>query len=750
MIVELADNEAIKNRAAELCGQYETRACLRTDRQFAILMILQWIAGIALALWISPRTWIGQESTIHQHVFAAVFLGGVVSLGPIILILIFPGKVITRHIVAIGQMLTSSLLIHLSGGRIETHFHIFGSLAFLAFYRDWRVLLTASAVVAIDHLVRGAHWPMSIYGSPIASSWRSIEHTGWVLFEDIFLVLSLIQVRRATKDLALRQAQIEVISQAKSDFLSTVSHELRTPLNGILGMNDLLLATPLSDKQRQFLEASRNSGRVLLQLINDVLDLSKIEAGKLELDLRECALDTLIHDVVELLGHGARQKGLSLDCCVEPNARVTALCDENRLRQVLLNLIGNAIKFTSAGTVSVRAECTRQDKESMHVRFAITDTGIGIPIERQARLFSPFTQADSSITREFGGTGLGLAISKKLVELVGGQIGFVSKVGTGSTFWFEVPLQIIRDHKNSYDSWRGLADVRVLLVEDHDRERPQVIDCLKTWGCLPERVASDQEAMQAIIRARETGMPFDVVLADLQTNSGVRYQLFNQLARHDGLPVVGLGASHTEDKINLLRRFGLRRLLRDPVQPSELFDSLISLLSQKLIRKRRAATANTSRGHLQSRPSGRVLVAEDNHVNQMYIVELLKHYGCTCDVAANGHEVLAALQHGSYDLVLMDCQMPEMDGFTATREIRRRFAAQGHSPWLPIVALTANALEGDRERCLKAGMDDYLSKPLDPSLLQGILDRFLKCQISNPPAPIPADHETDNFAPYRA
>lgn len=594
-----SDDQAIHERAAALCRRYETEACSRTDRQFAVLMLLQWLAGIAVALWISPRTWAGPNSQVHPHLFAALFLGAATNLGPALLAVLKPGKQLTRHLIAVGQALSSALLIHLTGGRIEAHFHIFGSLAFLSFYRDWRVLVSASLVIALDHFVRGTYWPISIYGLSIVSPWQSLEHTGWVLFEDIFLVRSILQIQQAQQVAALHEAQVQAASHAKSSFLATMSHELRTPLNGILGMNELLLRTELTTQQLQFVMASRSSGKLLLQLISNVLDISKIESGKLELELQECSLAALVYDVVEALGPGATQKGLTLQAHVDPEASDTVLCDGNRIRQILINLIGNAIKFTATGTITVNAICVRREDRRLRVRFAVSDSGIGIPEDRRDRLFSPFTQGDSSTTRKFGGTGLGLAICKQLVELMDGSIGIESQIGVGSTFWFELPLSVIGDSHESPEMRRQSPTLAAAAVG-----------------------------------------------------------------------------------------------LKPPV-----------------------SAPTTLTGH--------VLVAEDNRINQMYVAELLKHCGCTCDVANNGDEVLEAMQHQRYDLVLMDCQMPEMDGFTASREIRRRFATQELPHPTPIIALTANALTGDRERCLEAGMDDYLTKPLGIHQLRSKLEQYL-------------------------
>lgn len=559
--------------------------------------------------------------------------------------------------------------------------------------------------------------------------WFICRVTRCIIKDEVFVVVAhenVTEIRKTQEELQVARDQADRANRAKSEFLANMSHELRTPLNGILGMNELLLATILNDRQREFVHASISSGRLLMQLINDVLDLSKIEAGKLELDERECDVEALVYDVIGIMLNAARQKGISLECQLAPNFCIISVCDDNRLRQVLINLVNNAIKFTNTGGVRITGDQVTRDDGSRFLRFSIVDTGIGIPQERQHRLFEAFSQVDSSTTRHFGGTGLGLSICRQLVELMQGRIGFESQAGSGSTFWFELPAKISQDVNRPEQQQQALRGTRVIAVSFEDQDRENLADYLRSWACQLEKFTSPADVMNVIARGGLSDSRTTCVLIDWRRFQPQDVSAVRELALQPGLLLIGLG--DLPDHIREADPPDVAHILRDPIRPSDLFDVMSAVMTSASDKPQPAGdNIPDAKGDPEQQPvSAHILVAEDNRINQMYIVELLKHFGCTSSVAANGEEVLAVLQNEQFDLVLMDCQMPEMDGFSATIEIRRR-ENDGLLPGrLPIVALTANALKGDRERCLEAGMDEYVRKPIESSQLRTVLRKFLK------------------------
>ena len=585
------------------------------------------------------------------------------------------------------------------------------------------------------------HVPVPVKGGDSEALLRGADRTYLVIahkyHQDTAAVFASIDItdrvevekalRKQTELERLMRQTAESANATKSAFLANMSHEIRTPMNAVLGMTGLLLETPLSPEQKDFVETIRISGDSLLTLINEILDLSKLEAGEMALEFLDFDLATCIEEVMDLLATVAHKKGVDIAAFMEHNLPTQLKGDVGRLRQIMTNLIGNAIKFTSVGEVVIRVNLKSETPTTATIYFSVADTGIGIAPENQQKLFQPFSQADASTTRQYGGTGLGLAICKQLVTLMDGEIGIESQVGQGSTFWFTVAFekqpQPVTPAANTCD----LTGRRLLVVDDNAINRKVVRHQATPWGVQVEEADSAAAAWVILRSALEQGRHYDIAIIDMQMPQVDGLMLGKQIKSTPEfacLPLIMLTSTNQRSEVQVARDIGFAAYLVKPVKASRLFDAIALALQNHP--ETQPALVSTSTQPPQ--PSAtvitsklKILVAEDNLVNQKVILKQLSNMGYTADVVANGKEAVQMLDTIDYDLILMDCQMPVLDGYQATQEIRRK---KGNARPPAIVALTAHAMQEDKEKALAAGMDDYLSKPVRKEVLQAMLTHW--------------------------
>ncbi|MBA1444323.1 MAG: response regulator [Chromatiales bacterium] len=536
------------------------------------------------------------------------------------------------------------------------------------------------------------------------------------------------EVDRQIHGLKKAKEAAEAGSRAKSEFLATMSHEIRTPMNGVLGMTELLLDSGLTGKQRQLAETAYRSGQTLLDVINNILDFSKIEANKLKLMHAPFDLQEVVEDVLQMMAEQARKKHLELVCNIPTEIDNQVIGDGARLRQILVNLMGNAVKFTHQGTIAINVSTVEENNEEVVVQFEVCDSGIGIKADKLAGIFGAFSQADGSITRKYGGTGLGLSISKKLVMLMGGEIGVESREQEGATFRFTVRFG--KQAQASMPMGASLAQfpgVRVLVVDDNSPTRSLLVRKINDWGLEANGASGSDEALKILQEAAATDQPFTLAILDRMMPGMDGITLARKIKADTNTAEIRLliySALHEEADDTLWREAGIEVYLSKPARLTELHDQLLSLLIEKPSNEQTAdVLPDETATAAETTLSGcRILLVEDNEVNQVVAESMLESLGCRVDLADQGRVAVENVKQNNYDLILMDCHMPEMDGFEATKSIRNLESAGSR---IPVIALTADVEKGTQELCHAAGMDDYLSKPYERLTLQVMLEKWL-------------------------
>ncbi|MFH0924416.1 MAG: response regulator [bacterium] len=655
------------------------------------------------------------------------------SIGDAVITTDLEGKVVLMNSVA--ESLTGWRIEEAKGFPLEKMFKVINEYTREDIENPVSKVLTEKKIIDLaNHSILisrdGTEWPIEDSAAPITTSGGDI--IGVVL---VFRNVTEKRQKERSLEKAIKDAELATI--AKSQFLATVSHEIRTPMNAIIGFTDLLSETPLNRDQTEFVESVLDSANCLLALVNDILDFSKIEAGKLDFKAIDFDLRTTVEDIIEIEAIKARDKGLTIVSLIHSNCPLIAHGDPGRLRQVIINLVNNAIKFTSAGEVVLSLEVEKETEEDATLLFKITDTGIGITDQDQEKLFKPFSQVDSSNTRSYGGTGLGLAISKKLVELMAGQIGVQSESGKGSTFLFTVVLKKQKEpsHLNTFPKV-DIKGLRVLIVDDSALNRQIFSYYLNSWGCISDQATNGEQAIEILHSLANTPNAYQIVLVDYQMPRMDGFQLAREISLNKMLAntkLILLTSIADRGDVIKVKQAGFSGYLTKPVRQAYLFECLAMVMGlssgsnnedgkEKGVVKKDGILITRHTISEEIRKKICLLLVEDNPVNKKIAMRMINSFSYSCDVVNNGLEALEALSKSSYNLILMDCEMPRMNGFEATKEIRKLEGTKKHTP---IIAMTAYAMKGDKERCLEVGMDDYIAKPLRKEDLRAMLEKWL-------------------------